>query len=140
MLLPGVPVRARGPRPEIKRLEGNSLGAKLRRRRVELGVFRKQAAAEMGVCPEALMKWERDVCEPQPYLYPKVIEYLGYEPWLAPQSLSEQLRAERLRRGLSIKRAAAALDVDESTFAGWEHGRRRPTEGSREICKRFLNS
>ena len=139
-LIPGVPARARGTRPEVERLQGASLGAKLRRRRVELRLFRKQAAAQMGVCQEALMKWERDSCEPQPHLYPTVIAFLGYEPWSDPQSLSERLRAERLRRGLSIKSAAAALEVDEGTFAGWEHGTRRPTAGSRAVCERFLGS
>jgi transcriptional regulator with XRE-family HTH domain len=114
------------------------LGAMLRRRRAELGLFRKQAATEMGVCQEALMKWEWDSCEPQPHLYPKVIDFLGYEPWPEPRSLSEKLRAQRLRRGLSVKRAAAALEVDEGTFAGWEHGRRQPTASSREVCERFL--
>jgi hypothetical protein len=67
--------------------------------------------AAKGVCQEALMKWERDACRPQAHPYPKVIEYLGYEPWPASQTLSERLRAERLRRGLSVKCAARSLGV-----------------------------
>lgn len=116
------------------------MGAQLKRRRAELGLFAKGAAAQIGVCEEALYKWEKGMCEPHAQLYPKVIAFLGYEPWPEPQTLGEKLRAERLRRGLSIKRVAASLKVDEGTFAGWEHRRRRPTAISLKVCARFLRS
>lgn len=125
-------------KPEIVRLNGDTLGAKLRRRRHELGLFAKEAAIRLEVSEEALYKWENDTCGPQARLYPRVIWFLGYEPRPKPTTLGERLRAERLRRGLSIKRASLKLGVDEATFARWEHGSREPTGLSLGTCDSFL--
>ena len=92
----------------------------------------------MGVSEEALMKWERDSCEPLDRLYLKVIAFLGHEPWPEPETLGERLRAERRRRGLSIKRAAAMLNIDEGAFTQWERGLRMPTRSSRVKIDSFL--
>ena len=76
--LPGVRAKVRATKPEVQALQGDSLGAKLRRRRRELGLFAKDAARQIGVCEESLYKWERDICEPRVRLYPKVIAFLGH--------------------------------------------------------------
>jgi transcriptional regulator with XRE-family HTH domain len=136
--MPGVRTRVPGLRPEVRRLRGNTLGAKLKRRRIELNLFAYEAAERMGVCEEALYKWENDMCEPQAHLWPRVIAFLGYEPWPKPVTSGERLRAERLRRGLSMKRAALHLDIDEATFGGWERRGRSPTLELRTKRDRFL--
>ena len=137
-LMPGVPLSAKVVKPERRALDRNTLGAKLRRRRAELGLFAKTAAKQMAISEEALRRWEKDTCEPQARFYPVVIAFLGYEPWPTPATLAERLRAERLRRGLSAKRVAQYLTVDEGTFAGWEQGKRKPLGRSLSICDRFL--
>jgi transcriptional regulator with XRE-family HTH domain len=131
-------MRVRSLRPEARRLRGSTLGAKLRRRRHELRLFAKDAAEQMSICEEALYKWENDICEPQAHLWPHVIAFLGYEPWPKPITSGERLRAERLRRGLSMKRAALHLDIDEATFGGWERRGRSPTLELRAKCDRFI--
>ena len=137
-LMPTVSASVSGQKPEIEGFEGDTLGAHLRRRRRERDLYRKDAAGEMGVSEEALMKWERDSCEPPDRLYPKVIAFLGREPWAEPETLGERLRAERRRRGLSIKRAAAMLNIDEGAFTQWERGLRMPTRSSRVKIDSFL--
>lgn len=120
------PVRLTVPTPEYSRLVGDSLGARLRRRRRELGLRRADAAAMIGVDVKTLMWWERDVREPFVHAYPAIVAYLGYEPWAEPTTLAEALLAERRRCGLRIDQAADLIGVDEGTWRRWEHGDWKP--------------
>jgi DNA-binding transcriptional regulator YiaG len=96
------------------------------RRRRELGHRRVDAARIIGTSWKSLMWWERNEREPLDRSWPAIIAYLGCEPWSEPQTLGEQLLAERRRRGLAICEAAEVMGVDETTFWWWESGRRRP--------------
>lgn len=140
MFLPGVPARIRAPKPSMIALMRETLGAKLKRRRLELGLRQRDAAKRMGVCLESVLGWEKGKKTPMASQYPTILSFLGYEPWPLPRTLGEKLLAERRRRGLSAKRAAKSLNVDEGTFAGWERGSRKPTRQSLRICRRFLAS
>jgi magnesium chelatase family protein len=137
-LLPAVPVRLRAIKPEVAALRRDTLGTKLKRRRLEEGLRQKDVAPRLGITHNTLVNWERDQTAPDVAHYPAIITFLGFEPWPEPKVLAEKLRAERHRRGLSIAQSAARLGVDEGTFRGWERGKRRPTRSSRSICDRFL--
>lgn len=110
-----------------QRLSGDNLGARLQRRRFELGLRRIDAAAQMGVDEKTLMWWERSEREPFVNAYPAIIEFLGYEPWEEPRTLGEALLAERRRRGLRIDQVADLARVDEGTWRRWERGEWKPT-------------
>ena len=138
MLLPGVPVRARALKPSIAALQQDELGAKLKRRRLELGLRQVEAAERIGVTETTIVDWERHNKKPMVTHYPAIISFLGYEPWRTPQTLGEKLLAARRRRGLSAKRAAELVGVDEGTFAGWEREKRGPLLRSKVICDRFI--
>lgn len=120
--MPTVSVRVSFQKPEVAAISGDTLGARLRRRRLEKGQRQIDAAQEMGVDQHSVINWEKGLKEPMDAQYPIIISFLGYEPWPAPTTLSEKLAAERRRRGWSIKRSAAALGVDEATFGRWERG------------------
>lgn len=122
-LAPGVPVRRRARKPVPKGEEGDGLPAQLLRRRRELGLRQKEAADLIGVSEFTLGNWESGDNQPMIQHWPAIIDYLGYEPWPAPQTLQEKLKAERRRRGLSIKAAAKVVGIDEATFWWWENGR-----------------
>lgn len=96
------------------------------------------AARLVGVDLKTWMWWERDERQPYVHQYPGLIRYLGYEPWPEPITVGEKLRAQRRRRGLSIKSAAAAVGVDEGTFGRWESGAWKPQPRSLPIIDRFL--
>lgn len=119
-LLPGVRARSNARKPEAEALEGDTLGGKLKRRRVQLGLRQIDAARRMGVSQRCVINWELGLKAPMVAQYPAIIAFLGYEPWPEPQTLAEKLRAERRRRGLRICRAAKLAGVDEGTFGGWE--------------------
>lgn len=55
-------------------------------------------------------------------MYPRIIEFLGFEPWTEPETLAEQLLVERRRRGWSMRKAVQVIGVDEGTWRKWESG------------------
>jgi transcriptional regulator with XRE-family HTH domain len=65
---------------------------------------------------------------------PRIIQLLGYVPFPIGESLPERLKAHRKIRGLSRKRLARILGVDEGTLWRWERGERRPQgENARRV-------
>ena len=136
--MPGVSADLRTRRPDIAALECDTLAAKLKRRRLELGLRHVDAAPLLGIGESTLVDWERGQANPAASYFPAIIRFLGYEPWGKPTTLGEQLRTERLRRGLSVKRAALQLLIDEATFARWKRDACAPGAGLREVCGIFL--
>jgi len=137
-LLPGIPVLLKAQKPEALAVQGDTLGAKLRRRRRELALRRTDVAASLGVSPKSLMWWERDERPPFVNAYPKIIEFLGYEPWAPPRTLAEALLAERRRRGLSVERASTIVGVDPGAWLRWERAEWKPTKRSLPHLDAFL--
>lgn len=70
--------------------------------------------------------------------YPKIVEFLGVDPWPEPKTLPQKLQAERYRRGLNVAQAAADLGVDPSTVWWWEAGRRPHLRDHRRRIAAFL--
>lgn len=114
------------------------MGAQLRRRRRELGHRRVDAAALIGTGWKSLMWWERDERAPAAFFFPALIRYLGSEPWQEPQTLADALRAERLRRGLTVNQAAAVVGIDPGTWGRWERGKWKPTTRTLPRIDTFL--
>ena len=68
-------------------------------------------------------------------MWPKIIEFLGYDPLGKSRFISGQQLAYRRIMGLSQEMFARKLRVDEGTVAHWEHGTRQPTKANWEaIC------
>jgi transcriptional regulator with XRE-family HTH domain len=103
-----------------------ALGDHLRKRRLDLGFLQREVAEELGVDEDSVCHWETGRSHPKPYLIPRVIAFLGYAPWAAPATFGEWLIMVRRANGLSRKRLAKGLGVDESTVLRWESGRGRP--------------
>jgi transcriptional regulator with XRE-family HTH domain len=135
-LLPGVSVPLKARKPEIAALEGDALGIQLKRRRLELGLRQKDACSMLGIGENTLVDWERGQSHPMVQHFPRIIAFLGYEPWPEPQALAEELLAERRRRGLTAKAAALLVDADEGTYGRWERGRMPfgPIHSAKVIC------
>ena len=80
----------------------------------------------LGISPETLLHWEKGQTAPDVVLYPRILAFLGYDPFPAPQSLPERLLAKRRAMGWTIKEAAQELGVDEGTWIAWECGTTAP--------------
>jgi len=136
-LMEGVAVSLKAEKPEAKALQADTLGAKLKRRRLELGLRQIDTARAMGVNQHSIMDWENGK-EPTDRQYPVIIRFLGQEPWPKPKSLGERLQAQRRRLGLSVKRAATLINVDEGTFGRWEANESTSIASHRARIETFL--
>lgn len=128
------------PKPTAYPKELRTVGDHLKKRRLDLGLFQKDVALQLGVNESTILNWENNTCAPAIRMLPRIIDFLGYDPYLAPQSLGEQLLAKRRHLGLSRKRMAAKLAVDAGTLAAWESGKRRLTGKRLHIVEKFLAS
>jgi transcriptional regulator with XRE-family HTH domain len=117
---------ARKPSNPTYPTELKTLGDHLRKRRLDLGLLQREVAEKLGVDEDSVCHWEIGFSRPKAYLIPRVTEFLGYAPWAAPATLGEWLVMARRANGLSRKRLAKRLGVDESTVFRWESGRGRP--------------
>jgi transcriptional regulator with XRE-family HTH domain len=118
----------------------NTLGDHIRARRLDLKLLQRQVAAQIGVHPLTITKWESNESSPETHFIPAIIQFLGYDPLPLANSLIEQLVAARKRLGLSQRKMAAKLGVDPSTLMGWEAGRHQPTGRSLDLIGRVLQS
>jgi len=69
---------------------------------------------------------------------PAIIQFLGYNPLPAADSLPERLATARKALGLSQRKMAGKLGVDPATLMGWEAGRHQPTGKSLDLIGRVL--
>lgn len=93
----------------------------------------------MGVSPQTYMGWESNRFAPLMKHWPGIIAFLGYEPNPPPSSLGEKITARRRALGLSCKRAARMLGVNEHALTKWERDETRPTGKSYEAVTKFLS-
>ena len=86
----------------------------------------------MGVGQFTLLTWEKGQATPSVRMLPRIIAFLGYDPHPEPTTLGGRVTAKRRFLGLSRKRLAEELGVDEVTLARWESDRSRPV-GLRQL-------
>jgi len=136
----------------------NSIGGHLRRRRLQLRLHQSQAARQLQVSSRTLSLWECDKVEPAWAHQPRLIAYLGYDPFndsavgrpkgnetigvaslASPHSLpfGEEVRKRRLNLRLNRKECAQLLGVDVKILWGWESGRHLPAA---ELQERILTA
>jgi DNA-binding transcriptional regulator YiaG len=112
-------------------------GDHIRKRRLDLGLFQRQVAAQLGVDTDSVFRWESNETSPSILQIPRIIRFLGYNPFPKPKSFSEELRESRRRLGLSQTAMARRLGVDSSTLRKWEQGRARPSPRSIQMLLDF---
>ena len=105
---------------------------------MDLRLLKKQVAEQIGVEVTTITNWESNKTAPAIRHIPSIIQFLGYSPFPTGHSLREKLTTARKALGLSRRKLAQDLGVDESTLAGWETGRHRPAKKSREIIQNLL--
>jgi len=114
----------------------NTLGDHIRKRRLDLGLFQKQVAEQIGVSEETIYRWESNESSPQVKFIPAIIKFLGYNPVPLPDSPCQRLVFYRQVRGLSQRNLAKETGIDPKAIELAETGK-RPL--SKKILK-FLES
>jgi DNA-binding transcriptional regulator YiaG len=115
-----------------------TLGDHLKRRRIELGLLQRELAKQLGVSEWTLRHWERNTTAPAIRFVPRIIAFLGYDPYPASTSLPERILAARRRQGICRRELARRLGLDKETLARWERGTRRPRGKYHALVERFL--
>ena len=128
------------PKNRAYPIELITIGVHLRARRFDLGLLQREVADQIGVTKCTIQYWETNRVTPALRFRPRITKFLGYDPNANtfPGSLSERLKAHRTKLGLSRKKLAALLGIDQSNLAGWERGEHRPTSRSLKLIERFL--
>ena len=108
-----------------------TIGDHIRKRRLDLGLFQRDAAAQIGVDTTSILNWETRGIKPEVHHHARIITFLGYNPLPEPKGLPARLIWARSIRGMSRVTCAHLLGIDPTTLAGWETGRRKPTDGER---------
>ena len=129
-------LKADRPKPYPKEI--NTLGDHLKKKRLDLGLFRKEATHIIGVNTTTVRNWEITRFAPKIRYIPHIIKFLGYCPYKPIRSFPEWLKMCRNVAGLSQKKLAKLLRVDESTVAGWEQGKHRPTKRNQLKIQKFF--
>ncbi len=110
------------------------MGDHVRKRRMDLELLQREVADRIGCSKAALLMWEKGRSYPEIRLWPAILEFLGYDPSPPPLGTADRLKVARRRLGYSQKQLAQRMDVDPTTVADWERGRRPRFHR----CKRVL--
>jgi transcriptional regulator with XRE-family HTH domain len=116
------------------------VGDHLRKRRHELGLRQKDVAAELHVNEFTVCGWENDKKTASVRYLPRIIEFLGYDPFPEPRTLGERIASRRRALGLSRKRLAKELHMDEMTLARLENEAVRFRGRLPTVLQEFLSS
>jgi transcriptional regulator with XRE-family HTH domain len=117
-----VPVRLKALKCKETDFEPRTLGEHLKKRRLILKLYQRDLAKYLDVTPDTILNWEKDRSAPPIGAMPRIVEFLGYDPFPlpAPTTLTERMRAARRIKGWSMRKAAQVCGVDGSTWLGWE--------------------
>jgi DNA-binding XRE family transcriptional regulator len=104
-----------------------ALGDRIKKRRIELGLLQKEAAAFIGVNEENIYLWENGHCKPLVCFYPKIIDFLGYFPFIIDLStFGGRIMQYRYMNGITPKAFGKLIGADPSTVRQWEAQRNEP--------------
>jgi transcriptional regulator with XRE-family HTH domain len=117
-----------------------TIGDHIRKRRLDLNLFQREAATRIGVDPTTLFNWEKHGVKPEVCYLERVITFLGYNPFPEPKGLPARLRWARSSRGMTREACARMLGIDPSTLAGWETGRRKPAGRYLDIARKLFET
>jgi len=94
---------------------------------MDLGLRQSDVAHRIGVGTQTVNYWEKAHFDPEPQYVPKIIAFLGYDPFGPPAAgFPARLKAARIAAGLTRRQLAAQLRVHPGTVADWERAQARP--------------
>lgn len=108
-----------------------TLGEHLRKRRLDLYQTQEQVAMRFGVSVTTYIYWEANHVVPKVDKWPKIVQFLGYDPSPPPTTFGDAVTTLRYSLGLDRHRFARRLGTNAKSVMHWESNRRRP-------CNRLL--
>jgi DNA-binding XRE family transcriptional regulator len=119
----------------------------MRKRRFDLGIRQSEAAQRLEVSERTLSQGEMDKVYPTWPFQPRLIQYLGYDPFTDPAlgrpgatnphalpicdsetaaNIGQRIRNRRIELKKTRKQCAKELGVSVKTLWGWETGQYQP--------------
>ena len=104
-----------------------------------MGSLQREVAQQIGVTECTVINWESNETQPTIRHIPRIILFLGYNPFPEPTTLREKLKQARKVLGFSQREMAQRLDVDPTTIGFWERGERTPAKKLRTKLEHDLD-
>jgi DNA-binding XRE family transcriptional regulator len=135
--------------------ESTTLGQRLRQKRFMAGMRQTEAAVKLGISNRTLSCWETDRVYPAWTFQPRLIAYLGYDPFNdptlgrpkgnetsgvaflspeAPATIGRKIKEFRLKSRKTRRQLAREWGVSTKTLWGWETGRWQPSA----VCQKRM--
>lgn len=114
--MPFGPLTLKASKPKGYKDDPETLGEYLKKHRLKAYLLQKQVAKALQVSEQSYFSWENDQRTPMVSMMPRIIEWLGYDPYPEPTTAGEEVMAKRRRRGISRKQLAKEIGIDESTL------------------------
>ncbi len=143
-MLPFVPITLiakKPPHPAYPK-ELNTLGDRIRKRRLDIGLRQKDVAVAIRVSELTVNGWERNRYSPRLSHLPQIISFLAYTPPpfdKMPDNVVDRIRLYRLTHGLNQEKFAKLIGMDETTVAMWERREHKPSKKLIEKISFYLN-
>jgi len=133
-----------------------TIGQHLKKKRFELGIRQIEAARKLGVSNRTLSLWECDRVPPVWANQPRIVTYLGYDPFTDPMlgrprgnettgvaflsqsgplSLGHKIVKRRLEMRKNRKQCAQEMCISVKTLQAWETNRYQPSSA---LLKRLV--
>lgn len=117
----------------------NSLGDHIRKRRLDLDLEQKDVGKIIKTDKQTIWNWENNKSKPEIKYYPAIMDFLGYCPYVGPQSWGDKLKFHRIYQGLTIKQVSKIVCSDPTSVARWEKRKEPPVwKTQREKVERFM--
>jgi DNA-binding XRE family transcriptional regulator len=108
----------------------------IRARRIDLKLTKRQLSLNLNVSDITIYLWEKNKVQPSLAQIPKIIDFLGRDPFeKETENLAERIKDYRRIHGLSQKKLADLLEIDQTTLAGCE---RREQPASRKLFNKVI--
>jgi transcriptional regulator with XRE-family HTH domain len=116
-----------------------TLGEEIRKRRLDLNLRQIDVAKIIGCDEMTVVNWEKGYASPRINHMPKVVEFLGFNPFQQCGTLAQRIVSHRKAPRLTQKDSARQLGVDPSTHARLERGELEPKGRYVVAAEEFLS-
>jgi transcriptional regulator with XRE-family HTH domain len=101
----------------------------IKARRLDLKLTKRQLSLKFNVSDVTIYLWERNRVNPSLAKIPKIVKFLDRDPFeKQTENFGARIREYRRVHGMSQKKLADLLEIDQTTLAGWESGKHRPSK------------
>jgi transcriptional regulator with XRE-family HTH domain len=107
---------------------------------MERGLNQRELARLLGVSFTTVLHWEKSQTEPRIKDMPSILQFVGYDPFPTPTTLSERMLAYRRKNGLDFEAAARQCGLCWETWMYWESAKNKKWwPSTRQSIEALLN-